>query len=271
MHAHRPVVDLRAGRARACTRATTTRAPATTTRSALERLPSRSARGGRPLRRLRQRVRGDDGRAPDAEERRPRGGGRRRLRRHLPHLRQGAATVRGRGDVPRHGRPGEGARRDPPVDAPRLGRDAQQSDAQDHRRRRGRGHRGREGGAGGGGQHVRDTGPAATARAGGDARRALDDEISERPLRRGRRRRDDARRRPGRAPPLPAKIRGWCTEPVRLLPRAARSQDAADPDGAARRERPDGGRVARRPPAGVARALPRPAVAPRARRRRAGK
>ena len=94
-------------------------------------------------------------------------------------------------------------------------------------------------------QHVRDADAPAAARARRDARRALDDEVPERPLRRRRRRGDDERRRAGREAALPPEVRRRRAEPVRLLPRPARAQDARRAHAAPRRERARRRRVAR--------------------------
>ena len=146
-----------------------------------------------------------------------------------------------------------------PSDEARLDGDAVQPDAQDLRHRRDR-----RGGAEGRGpargrQHVRDPDAPAAARPRRDARRPLDDQVPERPLRRRRRRGRDERRRARRAAALPPEVGRRGAEPVRLLPGAARAEDARRAHAAARRERALARRVARGAPAGGARALPRAA------------
>ena len=73
-------------------------------------------------------------------------------------------------------------------------------------------------------QHVRDADAPAPAPARRDDRRALDDEVPERPLRRRRRRGRDERRRDRREAPLHPEVRRQRAEPVRLLHGAARDR-----------------------------------------------
>ena len=120
-------------------------------------------------------------------------------------------------------------------------------------------------------QHVCEPVPAAAARARRRHRRPLDDEVHRRPLGLGRRGRHHERRRDRRAPALRAELDGGGAGPARLLPHAARRQDARSAHGAPLRER--GGdrslahRVARRQP----RLLPGPRDASRATRRRSAR
>ena len=221
----------------------------------------RRARRGKARRRVRQRLRGDDGDPPHAEERRPRPRRRRRLRRHLPHLRQGDEAVRRRGDVPRHERPGEGPR----------GRPAQRRGSCGWRRRRTRCSRSstsrrsprwRE--KAGAWLAVDNTFATPMlqrpARARRGHRRPLDDEVHERPLRRRRRRGRDERRCARRAPPLHPEVRRrqcrarsiatWCFAGSR------RSACACGSTSRARGRWPSGSRRTRRSSACTTRASP---------------
>ncbi len=85
-------------------------------------------------------------------------------------------------------------RRDPRVaPADRVGGDALEPVPAGHGHRRNRGPHARGGRPADRGQHLRDAGPAASPRAGRGRRRALDDQVRGRPLRRGRRRLHPAR------------------------------------------------------------------------------
>ena len=86
-------------------------------------------------------------------------------------------------------------------------------------------------------QHLHDAVLPAAARARRRPRRALDDEVPERPLRRRRRR--GHRPRPGAARParVPAERDGRQPAGLRQLPRPARHQDAARAHGPPRGER----------------------------------
>ena len=121
-------------------------------------------------------------------------------------------------------------------------------------------------------QHLREPVSAAAARARRRHRRALDHEVHRRPFGRGRRRRRSrTTTRLARAPALRAELDGRRAGPARLLPHAARRQDARGAHGAPLRQR--GGdralahRVARRQP----RLLPGPRDASRATRRRSAR
>ena len=132
--------------------------------------------------------------------RRPRGDPRRRVRRHLPALRQGRAGLGPRAQPGAGLRRRRRPRRDPAgPDQAGLDRDAHQP-AAEHRRHRGAGRRRPRGrGAAGRRQHLRVAVPPAAADPRRRRRRPLDDEVLRRPLRRRRRRARRARPRPGRA------------------------------------------------------------------------
>ena len=134
------------------------------TRTALEGNIAALEEGERGLRvRLRAGRRGHPG-PRDLPARRPRGDPRRRVRRHVPPLRQGRAAVGARAQPGAGLRRRRRARRDPAgPDEAGLGRDADQPAAQ-HRRHRGAG-RGRPRGrrAAGRRQHVRLAVPPAAA------------------------------------------------------------------------------------------------------------
>ena len=119
-----------------------------------------------------------------------------------------------------------------------------------HRHRRGvrRGPRPRR--AGRRRQHVRHAVPAAADRARRRHRRALGDEVPRRAQRCRRRLPGGQRRRRGRSPALHPERRRRRAGPVRLLPRAARREDARCADGSSLCERAGGGRAVAAPPAG---------------------
>ena len=192
--------------------------------------------------------------------RRPRRDPRRRLRRHVPPLRQGRQGLGPRpqpGAGRRHRRGGRGHRARPHQAG--LGRDAHQPDAH-HRRHRGARHgRPRRRRAAGRRQHLRLALPPAAA----DARRrrgaALDHQVRRRAQRRRRRGRGRARPRPGRQDRLPPERHGRRRRAVRRLPDPPRPQDAGRPDGPPLRQRREDRGVPRRRPAGHRGDLPRPA------------
>ena len=109
-------------------------------------------------------------------------------------------------------------------------------------------------------QHLRQPLGAAAARARLRHRRALGDQVPQRPLRRDRRRRRRRRRRPAgaaaRAARLPAERGRRDRRPVRQLPRAARREDAGAAHGAPLRQRARAGALAGAAAAGGAGALP---------------
>ena len=173
--------------------------------------------GARVRVRLRPGRRGHPG--PGAvPARRPRGDPRRRVRRHLPALRQGREGLGPRAQPGAGVRPGQGrGRHTARRDQAGLGRDADQPAAQ-HRRHRGpRRDRPRRRRAAGRRQHLRVAVPPAAADARRRRRRALHDEVLRRPLRR-RRRRDRGQgpgpRREGR----PSTRTRWARSPGRSTP-----------------------------------------------------
>ena len=194
----------------------------------------------------------------------------RRVRRHVPAVRRrsssgGASTTRrsaghGVDAVPRRDPPGQ--------HQGRLGRDADQPAARHHRHRRGRRARPRRRRAARRRQHVRLAVPAAAARARRGRRRALDDEVHGRALRRGRRCAGARRRRAGRAGGLPPErdgrgrrpfdswlvLRGIKTLGVRMDRHCANAERVVE--------------VLAAHPRGHRGVLPGPARAPRARGRR---
>ncbi len=136
-----------------------------------------------------------------------------------------------------------------------LARDADQP-AAEHRRHRGRrrgGARGRRDGRRR--QHVRHAVPAAAARARRGHRRPLHDEVPRWPLGRGRRLRRHERPDDRGASAVPAEVARRRPRSVRRVARAARAEDACDPDGAALCERQRGRRVPGPASAGHDRAL----------------
>ena len=147
-----------------------------------------------------------------------------------------------------------------------LGRDAQQSAAQDHRPRPSRAigqgardsHRVR--------QHLRFALSAAAARAGLRHRSALGDQVHQRSFRCGGRRRADRKQHPAEgAARVHAERDRLDHGPVHRLPRPARREDAAAAHGAALRQRPEDRALAGRPSQDRTGALPRAAQAPAAR------
>ena len=120
-------------------------------------------------------------------------------------------------------------------------------------------------------QHVRDAVPAAAARARRRRRGALEHEVPERPLRRRRRLRRDERRRDRGAARLRAERGRRGAVAVRLLPGAARGEDARGAHGPPLRERARDRRHAGRAPGGGEGALPGAAHAPGPRRRPAAR
>ena len=177
---------------------------------------------------------------------RPRGASQRRVRRHPPALRQGAAALGRRAHPGRALRPrrGPAAITDRTQDG--LGRDPHQPAAR-HRRHRGPGRarpRGRR--AARRRQHLRDAVPPASADPRRRRRRPLHDQVRRRPLRRRRRRGRRARPRPRREGRLPPERHGRGGRPVRRLADAARPQDARGADGPALRQRREGRRVPHR-------------------------
>ena len=148
--------------------------------------------------RLRLRLRhGDDGDAARSPRLRlPRGRDGRSLRRQLPPVRArapplGEPRLLLRGPVGSEG----GRGRDPAEHAHDLDRDADQSAAAPRGHRRGRGDRAGAQDPPGRGQHLRDAVDPAAARARRRHRHALGDEVPERPLGHGGRRRDRGRSR----------------------------------------------------------------------------
>ena len=120
---------------------------------------------------------------------------------------------------------------------PGVAGDAVQSAAQDHRhpgrrRARARGRRARRRR-----QHVREPVPAESARARRRHRRPLDHEVRRRPLRLRRRRGDRERRRARGAAALHPERDGRGARAARLLPHAARREDARRAHGAPLRQR----------------------------------
>ena len=197
---------------------------------------------------------------------------RRRLRRHLPPVRaraQGAAP--GSLQLRRPHRPTRLSTPRCARDEAGLGRDADQPAAEPRRPARDRRDLPRARHPLRRRQHLREPLRAAAARARLRHRRALDDQVPERPLRRDRRRRRRRRRRPARAAAraarLPAERGRRDRRPVRQLPGAARREDAGAAHGAARRERARARALARAAAAGRARPLPGARVAPAARAR----
>ena len=184
----------------------------------------RGARVGN--RRLRVLVRhGDDGdRARAARQRRARRRARRSLRRH-------AATVRARAEAQRraalHLHPVRAGRRarsgDPARDADGLGRVAVESAAQARRPRSGRGDRAPTRNPQRRGQYVRVAVGPASARARLRPRRALGDQVPQRPLGRDRRRGGHEVEGARREARVPAERDRLGPEPVRRFPGDARA------------------------------------------------
>ncbi len=184
----------------ACAAATSTRARPTRPGAALEECLA-ALEGGAPVAGL--RLGHGRHRLPGARglpARRPRADPARRLRRHVPAVRQGLRRL-GRGlrarcrcpTRPRSGAALAGERARPPAG---LGRDADQPAAVHRRHRRAGRDRPRRRRAAGRGQHLRLALPAAAAGARRRRRGPLHDQVPGRPLRRGRRRGRGRRRRP---------------------------------------------------------------------------
>src|ERR1041384_5119229 len=140
-----------------------------------------------------------------------------------------------------------------------------QPDAQAGRHRRGLGGVQAARRAARGRQHVPDPVLPAPARSRRRHRRALDDQVPQRPLRRGRRRPDRQGSRAARPARVPAECRRRRAVADGQLPGPARHQDPARPHGAPRQQRARAGELARAPPAGREGELPRAAVPPAAR------
>ena len=197
---------------------------------------------------------------------RPRRARQRRLRGHVPADRQGVGPLRDGLDGRRPDRPRRAGRRLARRHGDGVAGDADQPAADVHR------HRGRRRAGpsprrpGRRRQHVRHAVPAAADRARRRHRRALGDEVPRRAQRRRRRVRRRRRRRARRPPALHAERRRCRAGAVRLLPRAARRQDARRADGPPLLERPGRRRPARAPPGRRAGALPAAARSPRPRR-----
>ena len=138
-----------------------------------------------------------------------------------------------------------------------VGRDADQPHAGHRRHPRRVRDRTRARRAGRRRQHVRHAVPPAAARARRRHGRALRHQVPRRSLRRRRWVRGHQRPRDRGAHRLPAERGRRGAEPVRLLPRAARHQDARRAHGASLRERAGGGHAPARAPRGLAGALPR--------------
>ena len=187
---------------------------------------------------------------------RPRGHPRRRVRRHLPAVRQGRSSA----GASLH------ARRRSTTSTPcaprstgdrtklRLGRDADQPAARHRRHRRAREHRARRAARC---SSVDNTFaspvPPAAARARRRRRRALHDEVPGRAQRRRRRRAGRRGRGARRGARVPPERDGRGRRPVRRLAGAARRQDARRADGPALRQRRARRRAAHRPPGGAPR------------------
>ena len=168
----------------------------------------------------------EDTLAAPARVGRPRGGVRRRVRRHLQTVQTGArargADVRlRRSDAGRKRR--GGAETEHQAD---LAREPDQpaDEADRHPGRRAAGARAQHPARGR--QHLRQSVLPATARARRRRRPLQHDQISRRPLRRHRRRPGDVERGSVRAPEVPAERRRWRAGRLRQLARAARAQDA---------------------------------------------
>ena len=101
-------------------------------------------------------------------------------------------------------------------------------------------------------QHVRQPVRAAADRVRRRPGRPQHDEVPQRPQRQRRRRRRRDARRPHRVAAVRAERRGRHPRADGRVARAARHQDAADPDGAAQRQRDGARRVPRRAPEGEA-------------------
>ena len=231
-----PLHDLRAGRRR--------QAPGLRVRA--QRQPDahrvgdvRRVAGERaPRARLRERARGRGRDPAHPRSRRPRDHPDRRVRRHVPARRRRARTTRHRVDGGRPARRrrarGRVARRDPPgvdrvADESRRSRSStsQRSPAFAHARD----------------ARVVVDNTFATPylqqplALGADVVAAFEHEVPRWPLRRGRRVRRGQRRRARRRGALPPERDGSGAVAVRLLPRAARREDARGADGSALRQR----------------------------------
>ena len=209
-------------RAPACTRATTTRAPRI----------RRAARGSAASPISKSGTHGfafASGMAATStllelhRRRQPHRRDERSVRRHVPRVRTRAATFREprhqlrRSDAARESGQGRAS-----ADAHDLDRNADQSDAAPGRHRAGRGVRASARHSHGRRQHVRESVDPAAAGARRRHRDALGDEISERPLRHGRRRRCHGERRSWRR-----KSRSCRTRSVRSPVRSTASSRCA--------------------------------------------
>ena len=233
----------------------------------------RRAGGGRARVRLRQRPGRRGHRHPGAVPTwRPRAAARRRVRRHVPALRQGRHCLGAAARPGSRERPRRRPRRAPAGgDAAGVGRDADQPAAQ-HRRHRGhRLARARRGRAARGRQHLRHAVPPDAADPGRRRGAALHDQVRRRALRRRRRRRRREGPRAGRADRLPPERDGRGGGAVRRVAGAAGPEDARRPHGPPLRQRRAGGGVPEPPRSGLARLLPGSARAPRATTSRPGR
>ena len=205
------------------------------TRMAFERCIA-DLEGGPARLRLRLRHGGDGDAARPDRLRLPRRRDGRPLRRQLPPVRARAPPIGEPRLLLREPVGSEGrCRRDPAGHAHDLDRDADQSAPAPGGHRRGRRDRAGAQDPPGRGQHVCDAVDPAAARARRRHRHALGDEVPERPLGHGGRRRGRGRSGARRARRLPAQRDRRDRRAVRQLPCAARPQDAAASHAAVKR------------------------------------